>query len=53
VRQLIDESKPVYKVGFIREKGKATAREAQQSLEASNSLHRWRLGLFMDVITLG
>jgi hypothetical protein len=27
VRQLDDESKPVYKVGFIREKGKATARE--------------------------
>jgi hypothetical protein len=53
MRQLNDESKPVYKVGFIREKGKATAREAQQSLEASNSLHRWRLGLFMDVITLG
>jgi hypothetical protein len=26
VRQLIDEPKPVYKVGFIREKGKATAR---------------------------
>jgi hypothetical protein len=26
VRQLIDESKPIYKVGFIREKGKATAR---------------------------
>jgi hypothetical protein len=36
MRQLNDESKPVYKVGFIREKGKATAREAQQSLEASN-----------------
>jgi hypothetical protein len=27
VRQLNDESKLVYKVGFIREKGKATARE--------------------------
>jgi hypothetical protein len=27
IRQLNDESKPVYKVGFIREKGKATARE--------------------------
>jgi hypothetical protein len=25
MRQLNDESKPVYKVGFIREKGKATA----------------------------
>jgi hypothetical protein len=53
MRQLNDESKPVYKVGFIREKGKATAREAQQSLEASNSLHRWRLGLFMDALILG
>jgi hypothetical protein len=29
VRQLNDELKPVYKVGFIREKGKATAREVQ------------------------
>jgi hypothetical protein len=27
VRQLNDEPKLVYKVGFIREKGKATARE--------------------------
>jgi hypothetical protein len=27
VRQLNDEPKPVYKVGFIREKGKATAGE--------------------------
>jgi hypothetical protein len=27
MRQLNDESKPVYKVGFIRQKGKATARE--------------------------
>jgi hypothetical protein len=27
VRQLNDEPKPVYKVGFIREKRKATARE--------------------------
>jgi hypothetical protein len=26
-RQLNDEPKPVYKVGIIREKGKATARE--------------------------
>jgi hypothetical protein len=31
MRQLSDEPKPVYKVGFIREKGKATAREVQQS----------------------
>jgi hypothetical protein len=27
VRQLNDKPKPVYKVGFIKEKGKATARE--------------------------
>jgi hypothetical protein len=27
----------VYKVGFIREKGKITAREAQQSLQAGSS----------------
>jgi hypothetical protein len=33
VRQL-NEPKLVYKVGFIREKGKATAREVQQSPEA-------------------
>jgi hypothetical protein len=31
VRQLTDESKPVYKVGFIREKGKATAKVLQRS----------------------
>jgi hypothetical protein len=29
MRQLNEEAKPVYKVGFIRETGKATAREAQ------------------------
>jgi hypothetical protein len=40
VRQLNDESKPVYQVGFIREKGKATAKELQQSPEAGGSLHR-------------
>jgi hypothetical protein len=40
VRQLNDESKPVYKVGFIREKGKATAKELQRSPEAGGSLHR-------------
>jgi hypothetical protein len=34
VRQLNDERKLVCKVGFIREKGKATAREVQWSLEA-------------------
>jgi hypothetical protein len=31
-------------VGFIRETGKATAGEGQQSPEASSSLLRWRLG---------
>jgi hypothetical protein len=40
VRQLNDEPKLVYNVGFIREKGKATARAVQQSLETSNSLLR-------------
>jgi hypothetical protein len=40
VRQLNDEPKPVYEVGFIREKGQATVRELQQSLEAGGSLHR-------------
>jgi hypothetical protein len=40
MRQLNDESKLVYKVGFIREKGKATAKILQQSLEAGGLLHR-------------
>jgi hypothetical protein len=40
MRQLNVEPKPVYKVGFIREKGKATAREVQQSPETGNSLLR-------------
>jgi hypothetical protein len=40
VRQLNDEPKPVYTVGFIGEKGKATAREVQWSLEAGGSLLR-------------
>jgi hypothetical protein len=40
VRQLNDEPKPVYKIGFIREKGKATVRELQQSPEAGGSLHK-------------
>jgi hypothetical protein len=31
MRQLNDGPKPVYKVGFIREKGKATAKALQQS----------------------
>jgi hypothetical protein len=40
MRQLNDEPKPVCKVGFIREKGKATAKVLQQSPEASGSQHR-------------
>jgi hypothetical protein len=40
VRLLNYEPKPVYKVGFIREKGKATAREVQWSPETGNSLLR-------------
>jgi hypothetical protein len=40
VRQLNDEPKPIYKAGFIKEKGKATDRETQQSLEAGSSLLR-------------
>jgi hypothetical protein len=40
VRQLNDEPKLVYKVGFIREKGKATARGMQWSPTAGNSLLR-------------
>jgi hypothetical protein len=38
VRQLNDEPKPVYKVEFIREKGKAKAKVLQQSPEAGSSL---------------
>jgi hypothetical protein len=33
-------------VGFISEKGKATAREVQQSPETGNLLLRWRLGFY-------
>jgi hypothetical protein len=40
MRLLNDEAKPVYKVGFIREKGKATAKALQQNPEAGNSLLR-------------
>jgi hypothetical protein len=44
MRQLINcEPKPVYKVGFTREKRKATAKEVQQSPETGSSL--LRLGL--------
>jgi hypothetical protein len=40
VRQLNDEPKPVYKVGFIRRKGKATVRAVQQNPEAGSSMLR-------------
>jgi hypothetical protein len=40
VRQLNNEPKTVNKVGFTREKGKATGRELQWSPEAGGSLHR-------------
>jgi hypothetical protein len=40
MRQLDDKPKPVYKIGFIREKEKATAREVQWSPEIDNSLLR-------------
>jgi hypothetical protein len=45
--------RPVHKVGFIREKGKATGRAVQQCPETSGFLFRWRLRLFMDTLTLG
>jgi hypothetical protein len=38
MKQLNDKPKMVYKVEFIREKGKTTARTVQQSLETSSSL---------------
>jgi hypothetical protein len=40
MRQLNDEPKPVYKVGFIREKGEATVRALLRSPEAGSSLLR-------------
>jgi hypothetical protein len=40
MRQLNDEPKPVYKVGFIREKRKATAKVLWRSPEAGGLLHR-------------
>jgi hypothetical protein len=40
MRQLNDERKLVYKVGFIREKGKAIARAVQRSPETSSLLLR-------------
>jgi hypothetical protein len=55
VRQLNDESKPGYKVGFIREKGKATARKltavAPRSLWLAAQV---KAGVvFVDILTLG
>jgi hypothetical protein len=52
VRQLNDEPKLVYKVRFIREKGKATAREVQWSLETVTHCSGEGCS-FMDVSTLG
>jgi hypothetical protein len=40
MRQLNNEPKPIYKIGFIREKGKATAKVLQWSPEAGGLLHR-------------
>jgi hypothetical protein len=40
VKKLNEDPKPVYKVGFIREKGKAAAKVLQWSPEAGDSLHR-------------
>jgi hypothetical protein len=40
VRQLNDEPKLAYRVGFIREKGKATAKVLQWSPEVGGWLHR-------------
>jgi hypothetical protein len=47
------EARTIHKVGFIREKGKATARAAQWSLETSGSLLKWRLGLFNGCFNSG
>jgi hypothetical protein len=38
MRQLIDEAKVMHELGFIGEKGKATDRAVQRSLETSGSL---------------
>jgi hypothetical protein len=40
MRQLTDEPKLLYKVGFIREEGKTTARAVQWNPETSSSLLR-------------
>jgi hypothetical protein len=52
VRQLSDEPKPVYKVGFIRE------RKGHSQGTAAEPGGRWltaqvKAGAFMDVLTLG
>jgi hypothetical protein len=46
MRQLNDEPKPIYKIGFIREEGKATDREVQWSPEAGNSLYSEGWGFY-------
>jgi hypothetical protein len=53
VRQLTDEPTLVYEVGFIREKGKATARACSraQKLVAPWSGEGW--DFFKDVLILG
>jgi hypothetical protein len=52
---LVSDTKPVYKVGFIREKGKATVRELQWSPEAGGwwLTAQVKTGVFMDILTLG
>jgi hypothetical protein len=40
IKQLMDEPKLVFQVGFIRENGKAKARTMQQSPETCSSLLR-------------
>jgi hypothetical protein len=52
-KELAPETRLTYKVRFIREKGKAAAGAVQWSAETSGSPLRWRLGLFMDALTLG
>jgi hypothetical protein len=51
--RLTCEPRPVHRVGFIREKGKVITRAMQRTSETGGSLLRWRLGLFMDTLTLG
>jgi hypothetical protein len=49
MRQLNDEPKLVYEVGLIRQKGKAIAREVQQSLHFTAQV---KTAVFMDILTL-